>query len=469
MADRAGLSASGGAHCSLDLPHSPGSRGSSPIRHDGERTDSQEALILEDQRKTNLLDWLKVEVRREFKGLIKEHSEDLAATQSRSNQKRVRKVSSQSPPRDPKKIRESYRHHSPLLDGFSSDSDNSDNSSIQEEGELSEEEEEKAQTSQRRLFPTELYSRMLPKILRALHISPKTKDEGEPDPDFPDGLETSLPQPKTDHRGIPMPAVFLNVLKTEWESPAKPKATNPLFHKLYTLVPPARKLVKLPTVDDPVNSLVSSSVLPMDADGLPKDQCDRRIELALRRNFEACTNAAKSAMTASLFTRAVYTWASDLASAEADLPKELKDDIKKMALASAFAADATLDSFQMANRGVASSVSARRNVWLRSWEADPSAQAKLAAVPFKGEELFGDTLDRYLVENKDKKKVLPSKRKEGKTRRRFRPFKDNRPSARHPYLKSQRSRWQTKSKEESRGAGFTKPSQTHKPNPKKSV
>lgn len=94
-----------------------------------------------------------------------------------------------------------------------------------------------------------------------------------------------------------------------------------------------------------------------------------------------------------MFARAAYVWASDLTSADAEVPKELKDDIKKIAIASAFAADAALDALQMASQAMADSVAARWSTWLRGWEADPSAQTKLAVVPFKGVNLFGDALE----------------------------------------------------------------------------
>lgn len=106
---------------------------------------------------------------------------------------------------------------------------------------------------------------MLPKVLRTLQISTKPNDDGEPDPDFPVGSEESLSQVEQDRMGMPMPALFHDIMKAEWESPAKPKSTPSVFHKFYSLVPAADRKVKLPTVDDPVNSLVSSSVLPMDA------------------------------------------------------------------------------------------------------------------------------------------------------------------------------------------------------------
>lgn len=57
------------------------------------------------------------------------------------------------------------------------------------------------------------------------------------------------------------------------------------------------------------------------------------------------------------------------------------------------------------------SITARRKSWIRDWDADSSAQAKVAAISFKGINLFGEGLKMYLTEDKDKKKVLPSKKK----------------------------------------------------------
>lgn len=123
MVDRASLLASCGASCSLELPHSPGPRGSSTTRHDTETEDSQDAATLEDQTKTSLLDWLRVETRSKFKGLMKEHKDSLGALQAKPAQpKRPRKSSPHYSPHEPKKPKDSYRHHSPLLDRFSSDS-----------------------------------------------------------------------------------------------------------------------------------------------------------------------------------------------------------------------------------------------------------------------------------------------------------------------------------------------------------
>ena len=133
------------------------------------------------------------------------------------------------------------------------------------------------------------------------------------------------------------------MLQAEWEAPAN----HPIISKFYSLSAEAADRFKLPWVDDPVTSLCSSSVLPTDADGLPKDPCDRKIELALRKSFEASATSLRASTASSLFARAVYSWASDLSAASSSIPKEIKDEFKKMALAAAFSADASLDAIQL--------------------------------------------------------------------------------------------------------------------------
>lgn len=196
----------------------------------------------------------------------------------------------------------------------------------------------------------------------------------------------------------------------EWEAPFKRKANHSIISKLYALVPEAAKKFNLQVVDDPVFSLCSTCILPMEADGFPRDPCDKSIEQALWKDSEAPAAILRTSTTGSHFSRAAYSWASDLTAADTDVPKPCKNEIKQIALASAFAADAVLDAVQLLAQTMASSVITRCNTWLRSWEADPLAQARVTVVPFKGRNPFSEGSDKYLFEDKDKKKVLPSKK-----------------------------------------------------------
>lgn len=81
MVDRVGLSASNSASCSLDLPHSPGSQDSSPRHHPMGADYSLDSATPEDQTKSSLPILLRVEIRKEFKGLVREHKDSLGGFQ----------------------------------------------------------------------------------------------------------------------------------------------------------------------------------------------------------------------------------------------------------------------------------------------------------------------------------------------------------------------------------------------------
>lgn len=70
--------------------------------------------------------------------------------------------------------------------------------------------------------------------------------------------------------------------------------------------------MKLPVVDAPVDAIGSSSVLPTDSEGLPKDPVDRRIEMAVRKSFEVAAGTLKASVASSLFIRVTYLWAKGL-------------------------------------------------------------------------------------------------------------------------------------------------------------
>ncbi|KAJ6658438.1 hypothetical protein lerEdw1_020142 [Lerista edwardsae] len=79
--------------------------------------------------------------------------------------------------------------------------------------------------------------------------------------------------------------------------------------------------LKLPVVDAPVVALGSSSILPVDSEGLPRDSVDRRIEMAVHRAFESAAGALRVSVAGSMFARAVFLWTRDLLT-QFDIPDE---------------------------------------------------------------------------------------------------------------------------------------------------
>lgn len=92
------------------------------------------------------------------------------------------------------------------------------------------------------------------------------------------------------------------------------------------------------------------------------------------------------------------------------LPKteaRLLEGSSQILKAGAFTADATQDAMIFTFRAMASTTVARRHIWLRAWQANVHSKHLVLVYPFQGEKLFGDRLEKILVEIKDKKKVMP--------------------------------------------------------------
>lgn len=70
-----------------------------------------------------------------------------------------------------------------------------------------------------------------------------------------------------------------------------------------------------------------------------------------------------------------------------------------------FSVDAMLDILSVCSRAMASAAVARQTLWLRAWQADIQTIRIISSYPFQGDRLFGEALDKILVETRDKKKA----------------------------------------------------------------
>lgn len=132
------------------------------------------------------------------------------------------------------------------------------------------------------------------------------------------------------------------------------------------------------------------------------------MELTFRKTHQAAARAVKAATSTSFFTTASLLWLRQL---QERLPPDdirLHQDVNKLVAAVEYSADASLNAAKFASRALASAVTSRRMFWLRNWRADARTKWKLASAPYKATKLFGAALDPILVEDKDKRKVLPS-------------------------------------------------------------
>lgn len=166
-------------------------------------------------------------------------------------------------------------------------------------------------------------------------------------------------------------------------------------------------LFQIPMVDARVAALLPHTAIPGEPDeGLcPEECCSDQI---LQRARLGVAWVIKSATTAFFFNRVTLFWLSQLQNKLPPEDSRLQQDLNKINAAVQFSADATLNSARFASKSMASTVAVCQLVWLRHWQADTRHKWHLAFSSFTGGKLFGSPLEPFLVESKDKRKILPS-------------------------------------------------------------
>lgn len=67
-----------------------------------------------------------------------------------------------------------------------------------------------------------------------------------------------------------------------------------------------------------------------------KDPFDKRLEIALSREFQAPSNAFRASAANSIMARGAFVWGEQLAASEPKLSSRIKSTLKKIALAATF-------------------------------------------------------------------------------------------------------------------------------------
>lgn len=162
-----------------------------------------------------------------------------------------------------------------------------------------------------------------------------------------------------------MPRSLLKVIQKPWEHPASFSGPNSFDRRLYCSALELDALLQLPTVDEPVAGLTSSSILVGEVGDSLKLE-DKRAEMALRKTHQAAAWSIRAATSASFFNRASLVWLHQLRERLPPEDARLQQDVAKRVAAAEYSADASLDAAKFASRALASTVSSRRILWLRN-------------------------------------------------------------------------------------------------------
>lgn len=210
------------------------------------------------------------------------------------------------------------------------------------------------------------------------------------------------------------PPLFLNIIRKQWSSPGSASAPTATDCRNFNMAQDLAAILQIPTMDEPVATLLLQMAIPGDF-----HLAEHHAEQVLQWEHLGMAWVIWSASTAS-FNQTTLLWLRHLQETLVTEDVWVRQDLNKIIAATQFPADAALNAARFAAKSLASSVSACHLVWLRHWQADTWHMWHLTLVTFTGSKLFGEPLEAFLTETKDKKKILPVVFRRGESR--FHPY-----------------------------------------------
>lgn len=281
------------------------------------------------------------------------------------------------------------------------------------------------------LFPAEDAQLLVKTVRTTMGCKDETDSEDPAEEMFSDVGERK-------RKSFPIPKNVWSVVHSQWKKPDKRPYISSASKRKYPFSDEiAGSLNKTPKVDAPLSSLARKTALPFEDGASLKDAMDRKVEGSLKHAWEASMGSIRTNIATSCTTRSALKWMDTLkANIVGGAPrKELLDALETIQKATEYVADGLIDSLRLTANSSAAVNTARRAVWLRTWDGDLASKQRLCALPCNGERLFGEALDEALDRAGDKKKKLLSGAQppSGRFSRQPNRNRDPRPRSRRPW------------------------------------
>uniref|UniRef100_A0A803JVY2 Lamina-associated polypeptide 2 alpha C-terminal domain-containing protein n=1 Tax=Xenopus tropicalis TaxID=8364 RepID=A0A803JVY2_XENTR len=200
-------------------------------------------------------------------------------------------------------------------------------------------------------------------------------------------------------RTFPVCKSITNSVESEWHLPDRKSSLPHTFFSMYPIPEEYKHWEKVPKVDPPIVRLARNTTLPAEDAGYLKDPMDKKIDAALKRDFQNTTAILRPAAAASAtVAKTAKYWCQELQRHPPTNPDQFAAELEKIKSALTFLGEAALETAKLSARASAASVTARRALWLRQWSGDTASKHKLTSLKFSGSQLFGPELKQIISE-----------------------------------------------------------------------
>ncbi|XP_055970356.1 thymopoietin isoform X1 [Sorex fumeus] len=196
---------------------------------------------------------------------------------------------------------------------------------------------------------------------------------------------------------FPFHKSILKVIEEEWHQIDKQLPSLACKYPVSSTEAP--RILSVPKVDDEVLGLISEATASSSIQAASTDSCDKQLDLALGRAYEAAAASLQVATHTAFVVRAMQadiSQAVQILSSEPSNVYQAQEILRRTYDAASFLCEAAFDEVKMAARTMGSSTVGRRYLWLKDCKISPASKNKLTSSPFKGGTLFGGEVSKVI-------------------------------------------------------------------------
>ncbi|KAM5288418.1 thymopoietin [Ctenodactylus gundi] len=196
---------------------------------------------------------------------------------------------------------------------------------------------------------------------------------------------------------FPLHESILKVIEEEWQQIDRQLPS--LACKYPISSNEATRILTVPKVDDEILGFISAATPPTGIQAGSTESCDKHLDFALCRTYEAAASALQIATHTAFVVKAMQADISQAAQILSSDPKRTHQALGILSStydAASFLCDAAFDEVKVAAHTMRSSTVGRRYLWLKDCKLNPTSKNKLAVAPFKGGMLFGGEVHKII-------------------------------------------------------------------------
>jgi hypothetical protein len=167
----------------------------------------------------------------------------------------------------------------------------------------------------------------------------------------------------------------------------------------------ATQILSVPKVDDEILGFISEATPPAGIQASSTESCDKHLDLALCRTYEAAASALQIATHTAFVVKAMQadiSQAAQILSSDPSHTHQALEILNKTYDAASFVCQAAFDEVKMAAHTMGSSTIGRRFLWLKDCKINSASKNKLTVAPFKGGTLFGGEVHKVIKKRGNK-------------------------------------------------------------------